>query len=98
MATKRLYNVTIEAEIVVLAESRREAETIASQISISDLDPWNETARDFSYMPSDWDEDSIPFGSEDPANIDKTVGEWLKDGAAPEYMETMEALNKINRK
>lgn len=98
MTTKRLYNVTVEAEIVVLADSQQEAEKIAARLSRFDMDPWDTTARDFSHMPNDWDKDSIPFGDEDPANPDKTVGEWLEDGAAPEYMETLKALKKLGGK
>lgn len=98
MTTKRLYNVTIETEIVVLAESRFDAEKIASRIPHQEAHLWDVTAREFSHMPTDWWDNSIPFGNEDPVNPDKTVGEWLEDGAAPEYMETLKALKKINKK
>jgi len=78
---KGLYIVTLEAEVVVLAESREDAMKIADQISKFDFDLEAGLGTDLTYLPGDWDEGCIPFGESE----DKTIAEWVAAGAAPLY-------------
>ncbi len=93
---KRLYNVTIEAEIIVVAESQSEAEQAALH-SFRDLDraEFGASAGVLRFFPCDWDEDAIPFGYRDPDCSDRTVGEWIDMGAAPEYKADSAELKAI---
>jgi hypothetical protein len=88
---KKLYVVTIETEILVVAESEEEASEVAEE-SLRDIDndQWDKNARPMLFLPHDWEEGSIPFGDRDPSDPDRTIGGWIKAGAAPEYV----ALNK----
>ena len=80
---KRLYAVTLEAEIVVVAESRREAAQIATDslndlsselsIFVSDLELTEET------LPGSYDVDTLPWGTGESAteDMDMTIGDYL---------------------
>lgn len=72
----RIYNVTIETEIAVVADSPEEAEEIALE-EMRDIDEWDASAAPMTYLPGDWDADSIPFGYRDPAAPDRTIAGWL---------------------
>lgn len=48
-------------------------------------------------MPSDWDGSEIPFGECDEDAPDRTVGEWIELGAAPEYTALRERLARAAR-
>jgi hypothetical protein len=78
---KQLYNVELTREIVVLAESREEAERRALEAD-DDGDP-DVHAHEMTYYPGDWDDDCIPFGDRDDEDPDRTVGKWIELGAAP---------------
>ena len=81
----RLFTVTITTEVIVLAESESEAQQLArseSDISFSECDYHASPLR---YFPGDWDKSSIPFGEQLEEAPDRTVGEWIDAGAAPEY-------------
>ncbi len=84
--TLKLYTVAIETEIVVLANSPGEAEEQAAnaQSDLSESD-YGIHARNMSHLPAEWEMDSIPFGEKDDDDPDRTLGEWIERGAAPEY-------------
>lgn len=102
MTTKRLFNVTIETEIVVLADSKEQAEKIAVRVSKDYLTSYDyyTHASVLTYLPADTTESDCPFADKytDVDENGKTIGDWLKDGAAPEYMEAFDALKKIGVK
>lgn len=90
---KRLFTVTIEADIVVLARDEDEATDIAIEtLSHLDDEEWNVSPSRMTYLPGDWDADCIPFGDGVPEDPDRTVGEWIELGAAPEYTATRDKL------
>lgn len=80
-----LYTVTIETEIVVLAESLEQA-IGAAQKAHRDFDSsaFSYHANRMRYMPGDWS-DSIPYGERDEKEPDRTVEQWIALGAAPDY-------------
>ncbi len=81
--TKRLFEVRFATEFVVVADDAQEAsrlaETAMSQerpsIGVDDVRP-------FDGLPSGWSRGDIPFGYRDPANRDRSLGEWIELGAA----------------
>lgn len=85
--TKRLFTVTIETEILVVAESEAEAAKIAE----SDVEvEWHDSdyiARPMDHMPTGWDDKCIPFGDRLEEDPDRTVGKWMEAGAAPEFAQ-----------
>jgi len=91
---QKLFTVTIETEVVVLAEDPSEAEQLAREsMRHLDEDQWSTTASEMTHLPGGWQGDAIPFGpgvSEDP---DRTIDEWVKRGAAPKYTEILQRLS-----
>ena len=85
---KRLWNVSLETEIVVLAESH-EAAVEAAKKAVRDRDitesEFYGRAEPMTYFPAGDDGTEIPFGDRDPAAPDRTVDEWIERGAAPAY-------------
>lgn len=79
---KQLYVVELTREVVVVAESQKEAEQVALDTPDDGSDA---SAQEMMHYPGDWDEDSIPFGKGDPKDPDRTVSEWIAMGAAPKY-------------
>ena len=96
MSDLKLYTVTLSAEIVVLAESKEEAEDIAL-LHLDVIDHLDADAQPMGHMPSDWDGSEIPFGERDEDAPDRTVGEWIELGAAPEYTALRERLARAAR-
>jgi hypothetical protein len=94
---KKLYVVGAEIEALVLAESREEAEKIISGERLHDITSggldWH--AREMLWIPGDWDEECMPFGTQEQGD-EKTVGELIKAGAAPAYAEQL-AMTKHRR-
>ena len=83
---KKLYTVTIETEIVVLAEGEVEAEEVARRVLRDiDDDAWCSHAQPMRYWPGEWDEDALPY--EANSEEDVTIGELIASGAAPELKE-----------
>lgn len=78
MAEKRIYRVSITAEVLVCAESEEDAEELAE-------DAWYDIRSDETFSFSAGvakhiaanEKDSLPWGYRDEANPDRTVGEWL---------------------
>jgi hypothetical protein len=83
---KRLFTVTVETDLVVLACDEQEAEDIAMEAldHVAD-DEWNVCPSPMTYLPAGWDESCIPFGEGAEEDPDRTVGKWIELGAAPEY-------------
>lgn len=78
----------------MLAEDPAEAEKLARK-SLRDLDEdqWSAAAREMECLPAGWEGDEIPYGpgiSDDP---DRTVDEWIKQGAAPRYTQLLNRLS-----
>jgi len=80
----KLFTVTLETTLIVVADDEREAEELALEADIS-ISEMGAMANDMRHYPGDWDENSIPYGEQDPQNPDKTVQEWIDEGAAPLY-------------
>jgi hypothetical protein len=89
---KKLFVVTIETEVVVLAEDESQAEEEAQRHVRGEIDEWDFRAAPMSFMPAGWDEDCFPFQQNDQP--DRTVGEWIDLGAAPKYVELRNKLKK----
>lgn len=92
---KKLYLVELITTAVVVAEDEFEARDYADEAA-RDYDP-NVEVDELRYLPADWDEDSLPYGYMDPNNPDKTVQQWIDEGAAPMYkvnMRTKKCLTK----
>jgi hypothetical protein len=83
---KQLFTVTLETEIVVLAENLSSAEGAAKEAQ-RDIDPGAYTihAVAMRHLPGDWDLQAIPFGDEDKDDPDRTTEQWIAQGAAPLY-------------
>jgi hypothetical protein len=83
---KKLFVVSTELEVVVLAETKEDAEKLVNHERISDLAQgdlgWH--AQPMMWMPGDWDTSCLPFGGDDNTDC-QTIGELIEEGAAPEY-------------
>ena len=86
---KKLYVVTISMEIVVAAESAKEAEEIASN-GIDDTPDYS--AAPMTWLPGSWEPNCIVYGNNDNEESDRTVEEWIALGAAPEYVALQKKL------
>lgn len=78
---KQLFIVEISAETVVLAENEQEAMEIAEGYAM-DLTFEAHRPERLTALPDGWDEDSLPYGDDS----DKTIGQWIDEGAAPKYV------------
>ena len=79
---KKLYVVSTELEVIVFAESKDEAERVASRLQSYDIlqGDLGWAAQEMCWLPADWDLDCNPFGESD-----STIGELIEAGAAPAY-------------
>lgn len=92
---KQLFIVQLTYEVVIVADDAASAERISNTESIERGEP--ETAvRSLSYLPADWEMDSIPFGDRVEEDPDRTVGRWIELGAAPDYT-VFEKLRRLKK-
>jgi hypothetical protein len=99
MTSKRLFTVSFETEVVVLADSQEQAEKIAQRsVRSIDADQWDASASPMSCMPGGWDGGCIPFGAGDPQEPDRTIAEWIERGAAPGYADLLAKLKAATAK
>jgi hypothetical protein len=94
---RRLYVVTVESEVLVVARNREEAEKLAQDESF-DFDGPDYHASEMTYMPAVWDKDCLPYGLRDEKEPDRTVGEWIEAGAAPAYKSLAEMRERQERR
>lgn len=81
---EQLWIVTVQDEVVVLAESAEEAMKLAKKAKHDGtLNPEPESATPMTYMPCNWDSDCLPYGNASDAD---TIGALIKDGRAPKYL------------
>jgi len=91
---KKLYTVTVETELVVLADSPEDAEYDAEHWAREgDFDVF---AKEMTYLPNGWEPKCIPYGenNQDTRNIE----ELIKEGCAPEYIKAKERLEIVRSK
>lgn len=80
----KLYTVELAVELIVIAESEDDAILQVQRMSSLDVPKAEiDSVSETSWLPSDWDEDAIPFGKSDPADPDRTIRQWAEMGAAP---------------
>src|SRR5687767_4810150 len=80
--SKQLFVVSLEAEVLVLADSPEDAEERAMRIPGLDVkEAMSAYASPMSYWPVDWEPESFPFGDD---QNEKTAGELVAEGAAPD--------------
>ena len=80
---KKLYTVTVETEIVVLADSPEDAEYDAEHWAREgDFDVF---AKEMAYLPDGWELGCLAYSSE---SDDRTIGKLIEEGYAPEYVKT----------
>ena|SRR5271154_5788206 len=92
--SKKLFIVSIQNEIIVLADSLHEAAQLAKFESDIEMDKADYFASPMNHFPGDWDAKCIPFGDRADEAPDRTVGEWIEAGAAPEYVANRKSLVK----
>lgn len=93
---KQLFVVQLTYEVVIVADDAAAAERISNTEHI-DRGEADTVVRPLSYLPADWDKDSIPFGDRVEEDPDRTVGQWIELGAAPDYV-TFEKLRRFQKK
>ena len=86
---KKLYVVAISMEIVVVANSAKEAEEIATS-GIDDTPDYS--AVPMTWLPYGWDSKCIVYGNNNDEESDRTIEEWFALGAAPEYVALQKKL------
>jgi len=92
---KKLYVVTISTEVVVAAHSQEEAEEVAAS-GIEDTPDYS--AVPMTWLPHGWNPDCIVYGNNSEGEeVDRTIGEWFKLGAAPEYVAIQKKLESEPR-
>lgn len=86
---KKLWTVTIETEIVVVAETQEDAVDTAED-AMSDLSSYDYSthAAEMVHLPSGWDKGSLPWGDNEP---EQTTQQWIDAGAAPAYVASQAA-------
>ena len=72
----KLWNVSIEYEIIVVAEDSDEAEEIAERVARKMDDEPFVHASSMSYYPAGDTDKCIPYGEDDTPSL--TIGEWKK--------------------
>ncbi len=77
----KLWTVTISDEIVVLAEDADAALRIARR-NMSEVNPEADDVEPMDSLPGHWDVDAVPFSD---GNKNRTIGQLVEDGMAPEY-------------
>lgn len=77
---KQLYVVTLTTEVVVLAESIDEAETVGLRHA-SDETEWGAEAEEMRHVPADYEDDHVVYTSE--RGTYPTLGECIARGQAP---------------
>lgn len=89
-AAKQLFSVTLTRTVLILANDSEDALEIAedNESDINDQDA-EILASPMTDMPEGWS-DAIPFSS--PDEPEKTVHEWISEGAAPKYTALVEIL------
>ena len=90
---KKLYTVTVESEIVVLADTPEKAEYDAERWAKEES--FDVFAREMTHLSGGWELESVPYGSN---TQDKTIKELIEDGCAPEYVKMKEKLKLIKTK
>jgi hypothetical protein len=96
---KRLYVVSVETEMVVLAESPQEAKEIAGTEQLEwSVDDASFSALPMMHMPVGWEADNIPFGEGDADDPDLSIEAWIERGAAPEYKQLRERIQEVQKK
>ena len=79
---KKLYVVTITTEVVVAAESLEDAKKVV-RLGVDDQPEF--AVQPMRYLPGAWERESIVYGNRGAVEQDRTVGDWIALGAAPEY-------------
>lgn len=75
----RLFNVTIETTVVVVAKDADDAvEKAFDAIRDLDQEAFFVIATEHTRMPHGWTSGCIPFGHRDPIDRDRTIGGWIK--------------------
>lgn len=82
---KQLFVVQLTYEVVIVADDAASAENISNTEPI-DRGEADVIVRKLSYLPADWELDSLPFGDQVEEEPDRTVGRWIELGAAPDYV------------
>lgn len=98
MTQKKLFTVTIETEIVVVASDNDEAEKVAKEAFRSrDIgsEEYDFRPREMKFLPSGWDLNAIPFGEREASDPDRTIQGWIDAGAGVFYLEERERLRKV---
>lgn len=91
--TKRLFAVTITREVIVVADDLDDA-LVTGQHDIDDDGDPDVSATPMVALPGDWELTSLPYGYRDPDDPDRTVGQWIHRGAAPEYTAFLNQLER----
>lgn len=95
---KKLFVVTTEVELIILAEDRAEAEKVADSAMARDygVTPGSWTAQPMTYIPGDWDTACVPFEKNKYDGNDNllTIAELIEQGHAPEYRRMRDLLAK----
>jgi hypothetical protein len=88
--TERLWVVTVEHEVVVLASDEDSACDCAEEVVQSgDAEQPHVYAEPMRYLPGDWDTDSLPFCADGVDCEDgETIAVLIARGHAPEYKKS----------
>lgn len=86
--TKRLFNVAISYEIIVLASDPANATAIAMCVSPYDTGEPNVEARPMTHMPNGWDGECLPFCTDTfDTSDEETIDVLVAKCAAPGYKD-----------
>lgn len=86
----KLYTVTLETEVVVVAEDEEGAERAAAD-ALSEMGSYDLcfSAQPLRFLPIGWDGKELPFPDPDLEIPEMDINGWIDAGAAPELTARM---------
>lgn len=98
---KELYTVTIESEVIVYAENKKEAINIVNtNINMGNIDITYEdmSADKMSSLGQGWELDYVPYGKFDEWSEPPTIKKLIELGAAPRYTQELKRYQDFIKK
>lgn len=88
----KLWTVKVENEIVVAADTAKEAGLIAKKVPLGEWGDFDYEAEAMTSLPFGWDTTCNPYTKD--RNTDRTIAQYINDGEAPEFVGLLKMLTE----